>query len=497
MPGVAPSPPPAGRAPPRSSRSGACTSPRPGRERVGEVTCETDRARFLGRGRSTRDPVALERDGPLSMTTGAVLDPIFALRARVTLPPGPVGVGGVHHARGDQPGPGLRAGRPLPRPACGAARPRPRLDLEPGGAPGTRPHARRWRRCSRSWPGSSSTATRRCGRRRRSCGAERVAAAPLGQRRVGRLADPARHHRLGRWPADPAAAARGPPLLAPAGDDGGPRHPQHAIRPTTCRTSPTGSPARSTRWATRARWTAPGGVFLRRQRPAHARAAPHAPGDGAGPHPLRRPAARPDPGECTRRTRNRRPTRTSHRLPPSPGRPTGPMPAWCGWCGGSGRGSSPRSPRSRPSWWRSRPRRPPAPRWRSPDNGFGGLTARRRLRDPGRGRPGAAGAVGQRDRQSARRLRGDRAGRRVHLGGEQLLLPAHALAQRSGERPGERGGVPAGRRDGRALVARRRDRCGPTQAFTVRHGAGNIHASPRSTAGSRPSSRWAWPRTPR
>ncbi|MDH4348464.1 MAG: hypothetical protein OEW17_06640, partial [Gemmatimonadota bacterium] len=59
-----------------------------GREQVGEVTCETDRARFLGRGRSGRDPVALERDGPLSMTTGAVLDPIFALRARVSLPPG-------------------------------------------------------------------------------------------------------------------------------------------------------------------------------------------------------------------------------------------------------------------------------------------------------------------------------------------------------------------------------------------------------------------------
>jgi cellobiose phosphorylase len=59
-----------------------------GRELVGEVTCETDRARFLGRGRSTRDPVALEQDGPLSMTTGAVLDPIFALRARVTVPPG-------------------------------------------------------------------------------------------------------------------------------------------------------------------------------------------------------------------------------------------------------------------------------------------------------------------------------------------------------------------------------------------------------------------------
>ncbi|MEZ0336173.1 MAG: glucoamylase family protein, partial [Gemmatimonadales bacterium] len=59
-----------------------------GRELVGEVSCETDRARFIGRGRSTRDPVALESAGPLSGTTGAVLDPIFALRARVRLDPG-------------------------------------------------------------------------------------------------------------------------------------------------------------------------------------------------------------------------------------------------------------------------------------------------------------------------------------------------------------------------------------------------------------------------
>ncbi|HEX6064658.1 MAG TPA: hypothetical protein VFZ04_10590, partial [Longimicrobiales bacterium] len=59
-----------------------------GRERVGAVTCETDRARFLGRGRNTRDPLALDVDGALSGTTGAVLDPIFALRTRVRLRPG-------------------------------------------------------------------------------------------------------------------------------------------------------------------------------------------------------------------------------------------------------------------------------------------------------------------------------------------------------------------------------------------------------------------------
>ncbi|HEX9054053.1 MAG TPA: glucoamylase family protein [Gemmatimonadales bacterium] len=59
-----------------------------GEERVGPVTCETDRARFLGRGRSARDPVALDPQGTLSGTTGAVLDPIFALRTRLRLAPG-------------------------------------------------------------------------------------------------------------------------------------------------------------------------------------------------------------------------------------------------------------------------------------------------------------------------------------------------------------------------------------------------------------------------
>jgi cyclic beta-1,2-glucan synthetase len=59
-----------------------------GADRVGPVTCETDRARFLGRGSTTRAPVALTVDGPLSGTTGAVLDPILSLRVRVRLAPG-------------------------------------------------------------------------------------------------------------------------------------------------------------------------------------------------------------------------------------------------------------------------------------------------------------------------------------------------------------------------------------------------------------------------
>ncbi|MBA3318489.1 MAG: cyclic beta 1-2 glucan synthetase [Gemmatimonadales bacterium] len=75
---------------PRSAaeRSLWCVHVAAAKDRVGPVTCETDRARFVGRGRSTRDPVAMESDGALSGTTGAVLDPIFALRARLSLGPG-------------------------------------------------------------------------------------------------------------------------------------------------------------------------------------------------------------------------------------------------------------------------------------------------------------------------------------------------------------------------------------------------------------------------
>ncbi|WP_025414981.1 GH36-type glycosyl hydrolase domain-containing protein [Gemmatirosa kalamazoonensis] len=56
----------------------------------GPITYETDRARFVGRGRTVRRPAALDplADGPLSGTTGAVLDPVVALRARVRLDPG-------------------------------------------------------------------------------------------------------------------------------------------------------------------------------------------------------------------------------------------------------------------------------------------------------------------------------------------------------------------------------------------------------------------------
>ncbi|WP_242477870.1 GH36-type glycosyl hydrolase domain-containing protein [Rubrivivax gelatinosus] len=55
---------------------------------AGEVSHETDRARFIGRGRSLQAPAALQASGPLSGTAGAVLDPVVATRRVVTLEPG-------------------------------------------------------------------------------------------------------------------------------------------------------------------------------------------------------------------------------------------------------------------------------------------------------------------------------------------------------------------------------------------------------------------------
>jgi cyclic beta-1,2-glucan synthetase len=51
---------------------------------------ESDRARFLGRCRTVGTAAAMAGNHPLSNTVGTVLDPIFSLRHRVTIPPGKV-----------------------------------------------------------------------------------------------------------------------------------------------------------------------------------------------------------------------------------------------------------------------------------------------------------------------------------------------------------------------------------------------------------------------
>ena len=55
-------------------------------EDTAAIQIETDRAKFIGRGRTIGDPAMA--DAPLSGTIGAVLDPIFSIRRRVAIPPG-------------------------------------------------------------------------------------------------------------------------------------------------------------------------------------------------------------------------------------------------------------------------------------------------------------------------------------------------------------------------------------------------------------------------
>ncbi len=51
------------------------------------ISCETDRMKFIGRGNSIVHPQAMNSTGPLSGTQGAVLDPIVAIRYKITLEP--------------------------------------------------------------------------------------------------------------------------------------------------------------------------------------------------------------------------------------------------------------------------------------------------------------------------------------------------------------------------------------------------------------------------
>ena len=53
----------------------------------GKVEYESSREKFLGRGGTLANPAALADDARLTGSVGAVLDPIFSLRCRVTVPP--------------------------------------------------------------------------------------------------------------------------------------------------------------------------------------------------------------------------------------------------------------------------------------------------------------------------------------------------------------------------------------------------------------------------
>src|SRR5574341_54739 len=54
---------------------------------IGEISYETDRLPFIGRGHTVADPQAMRGPGALSGSQGSVLDPIVAIRYQITLGP--------------------------------------------------------------------------------------------------------------------------------------------------------------------------------------------------------------------------------------------------------------------------------------------------------------------------------------------------------------------------------------------------------------------------
>ena len=54
---------------------------------IGEISYETDRMQFIGRGRTVAAPQAMSNSAALSGSEGSVLDPIVAIRCRITLDP--------------------------------------------------------------------------------------------------------------------------------------------------------------------------------------------------------------------------------------------------------------------------------------------------------------------------------------------------------------------------------------------------------------------------
>ena len=127
----------------------------------GPLEWETDRARFIGRGRTLENPIAL--DGrPLSGTTGYVLDPILSLRQRVRIAAGRVGAPVLRHRHRPRSRDRARPGADLSR---SQHRRRARWRSP---SPTRRARAATWTCratkpcCSSGWPRAWSAPTARC-----------------------------------------------------------------------------------------------------------------------------------------------------------------------------------------------------------------------------------------------------------------------------------------------------------------------------------------------
>ncbi|MDD3838989.1 MAG: glucoamylase family protein [Clostridia bacterium] len=55
---------------------------------IGDVSYETDREKFIGRGRTLENPISMEPERPLSNTAGVVVDPVMSMRQRLKIESG-------------------------------------------------------------------------------------------------------------------------------------------------------------------------------------------------------------------------------------------------------------------------------------------------------------------------------------------------------------------------------------------------------------------------
>ena len=188
----------------------------------GVLSYETDRARFIGRARSSAAPLAMSDPAALSGSEGSVLDPIVAIRCRMTLEPDETATIDMVSGVVRYPRRGLEPGREVPGPASRRSRLRTDLDPQPGGAAPAQ--CQRCRLAALCPPGRLRHLRQRLAARRRGR-ADQESPRPVravGIRHLRRPADrAAADRRRGQYRAR-APTGTGPRVLAPEGVGGGP-----------------------------------------------------------------------------------------------------------------------------------------------------------------------------------------------------------------------------------------------------------------------------------
>ena len=255
-----------------------------------DVSYETDRAAFIGRGRTVASPRAMTDGARLSGSQGPVLDPIVAIRHRITLEVAPDGNDRHRLRHGRDARRRLAPGRKVPGSAPRGPGVRPRVDAQLGDAA---PDQRHRVRCPALCPPGELDPLRQCLDAR---GAERPAAEPARAVRPVELCDlrrpadrPAADRRHGEH-RPRAAIGPGARLLALEGPGRGPRHLERG--PGRLPPTPPGSDHGVDRGRDRSARHRPAGRDLRAARRAHLGRGPR-PAPIGGPGDRQRPQGKP------------------------------------------------------------------------------------------------------------------------------------------------------------------------------------------------------------